>query len=187
MSEKNERAHHVCPWYTAYLFDNPLRRLIHDPAKILGQYVKPGMTVIDVGCGMGFFSLGMARLVGSEGKVISLDIQPQMLRILERRALRMDLSHRIKTRLIPYDGLGLFEPVDFALCFWMVHETPDQALFFSQVMESLVPGARILIAEPGMHVTDEELENSVQLAEAVGFREEDRPRIRLSRSVVLRK
>jgi cyclopropane fatty-acyl-phospholipid synthase-like methyltransferase len=38
---------------------------------MLGPYVKPGMTVLDVGCGMGFFSIGMARMVGDEGRVIA--------------------------------------------------------------------------------------------------------------------
>ena len=55
----------ACTWWIAYTFDNPLRRLIHKPQKILGNYIKEGMTVMDLGCGMGHFSIGMAGLVGS--------------------------------------------------------------------------------------------------------------------------
>ena len=51
--------HGVCPWRHAYLFDNWLRRLLHNPKKMLGAHVRPGMTVMDVGCGMGVFSIGM--------------------------------------------------------------------------------------------------------------------------------
>ena len=56
--------HHVCPWWLAYTFDNPLRRLIHKPEKIFDGLVQPGMTVMDVGCGMGYVTLGLAEIVG---------------------------------------------------------------------------------------------------------------------------
>jgi 2-polyprenyl-3-methyl-5-hydroxy-6-metoxy-1,4-benzoquinol methylase len=171
----------------AYLFDNPLRRLIHDPVKILGPYVRPGMTVLDIGCGMGFFSLGMARLVGDSGKVFSLDMQPEMLRIVEKRARRKGLSGRIETHLTDGDSLGVQVPVDFALCFWMVHEVPDQTSFFTELHSSLRPGAHLFITEPGMHVTAENLETSVKVAIEAGFVEAARPQVRMSRAVVLKK
>ena len=41
-----------------------------------------GMTVLDVGCGMGFFSIGLAKLVGDKGCVIAADVQPKMLSVL---------------------------------------------------------------------------------------------------------
>jgi 2-polyprenyl-3-methyl-5-hydroxy-6-metoxy-1,4-benzoquinol methylase len=66
---------HVCPWWLAYTFDNPIRKLFHKPQKMLSLYVKEGMSVMDVGCGMGFFSIGMARMVGDNGNVIAVDLQ----------------------------------------------------------------------------------------------------------------
>ena len=179
--------HRVCPWYTAYLFDNPLRRLIHDPVELLGPYIKPGMTVLDVGCGMGFFSMGMARLVGPEGRVVSLDIQPQMLRVLERRARRANLLDRIETSLIGHNGLDLHEAVNFALAFWMVHEVPDQENFFQGVTGALNPGSRLFIAEPVPHVTGKDLEETINIACRSGFRVLDRPKVRMSLAVVLEK
>ena len=78
---------HVCPWWSVpFTIDPPFRRLVHDPQKIVGPYVKPGMTVMDVGCGVGWFSIPMARMVGDQGKVIAVDLQPQMLDMLRRRA-----------------------------------------------------------------------------------------------------
>ena len=64
----------VCPWWLCYSFDNPLRRFIHDPAHLLAPYVKPGMTVVDVGCGMGYFTIPLARIAGPGGLVIGLDL-----------------------------------------------------------------------------------------------------------------
>jgi hypothetical protein len=47
--------HHVCPWWLCFAFDNPLRRLVHDPVRILGDFVRPGQTVLDVGLAWGIF------------------------------------------------------------------------------------------------------------------------------------
>ena len=70
---------HTCPWWLGYSFDNPLRRIIHNPARMLGTMVEEGQTVVDIGCGLGFFTLALAQMVGAHGKVIALDIQSEML------------------------------------------------------------------------------------------------------------
>jgi SAM-dependent methyltransferase len=81
----------VCPWWLCYSFDNPLRRLVHDPERILNPHVNPGMTAVDIGCGMGCFTLGLAKLVGPGGKVIAVDLQEEMLAALGRRARKAGL------------------------------------------------------------------------------------------------
>ena len=78
--------HAVCPWRIGYLLASPLRRLLHDPAKILAPYVREGMTVLEPGPGMGFFTLELARRVGASGRVVAVDIQPRMLDRLKRPA-----------------------------------------------------------------------------------------------------
>jgi ubiquinone/menaquinone biosynthesis C-methylase UbiE len=171
----------------AYLFDNPLRSLLHSPARILGQYVKTGMTVLDIGCGMGFFSLGMAEMVGPEGKVISLDLQTRMLGVLEKRARKKGLSRQIESHLVGEGALPVESPADFTLCFWMVHEVPDQAFFFREISRVLKPGSHTLIAEPGMHVKLNDFEKTVRIASEVGFSVTERPKIRMSHAVVLKK
>ena len=153
MSTDRTSSHHarsgsVCPWWLCPTFDNPLRRLIHNPNRILAGLVQPGQTALDLGCGMGYFSIPLARLVGSEGKVICVDLQEQMLAGVRRRAERTGVADRIRLHRAGTDGLGLTETVDFALAFWMLHEVPDQAAFLAEVRACLKPGSHLLIVEP---------------------------------------
>ena len=69
-------AKHVCPFFMGYLLLNPLRKLLENPDRLLGPFVRPGMTVLEPGCAMGFFTLPLARMVGATGRVIAVDIQP---------------------------------------------------------------------------------------------------------------
>jgi ubiquinone/menaquinone biosynthesis C-methylase UbiE len=85
-------AHRVCPWWIGYLLLSPFRRWGQNPNAVLGPYVTRGMTVLDVGCAMGFFTLDLARLVGSNGRVIAVDLQSRMLR--SRRPDRNPPVHR---------------------------------------------------------------------------------------------
>mgnify|MGYP000064841931 CR=1 FL=1 len=173
-------AGHLCPWWLAYTFDNPLRKLVHNPRKILAPWVKEGMTAVDVGCGMGFFSIGMARMVGDSGRVLAVDLQQQMLDITCKRAERTGVAHRITAHRCESQRLGVNQPADFILAFWMVHETPDAGNFFSQLRACLRPSGKILVAEPRMHVSKTTFENTMNAAEAVGLQLTGKPRIRFS-------
>jgi ubiquinone/menaquinone biosynthesis C-methylase UbiE len=177
--------HVVCPWWLAFTFDNPLRRLLHDPEKILAGLVKPGMTVADIGCGMGYFSIAMARMVGPTGKVLSVDIQQEMLDRLMKRARRQAVPDVIETRRIPQDDIGIREPLDFVLAFWMVHETGDITRFLRQVASVLKPGGSMMIAEPRMHVSARTFHEELQFARDAGFRMQEGPKTGWSRTAVL--
>ena len=177
--------HHICPWWVAYTFDNPLRKIFHKPEKILGDYVKEGMTVMDLGCGMGHFSIGMARLVGHTGKVIAVDLQQKMLDVMGKRAQRAGMADKISTHLCRPDELEIGDPVDFVLAFWMVHEVPDQNHFFKQLKSLLTAEGKILIAEPKMHVTAEGLNSTVDIAQSCGLQCIAEPAIKFSHSALL--
>lgn len=177
----------TCPWWMGYLIDNPLRRLIHDPRKLVGPYVKPGMKVLDIGCGMGFLSIGMARLIGDEGKVTAVDIQQKMLDGLRRRAVKAGVNRRIEIQRAGADRLGLSGQADFAVAFNMVHEVPDARALLAEVHTHLRPGARFLVAEPAFHVGVRVFERTVRDAEQTGFEVVERPSIRFSHAVLLAK
>lgn len=180
-------AEHVCPWWAGYFIDNRLRRMLHNPEAILGRYVKPGMTVVDLGCGMGFFSITMAQMVGEQGCVIAVDVQQQMLDVLQRRAEKSGVASRIRLHRAAPDRLGVTTPVDFALAFAVVHEVPDARSFLTQVCFCLKPDARFLVAEPRFHVSAEAFERLLALAREVGLGVIEEEPVRLSRAVVLRR
>ena len=177
----------TCPWWLIFTFDNPLRKLAQNPKKILGPYVKAGSTVLDVGCGMGYFSLGLAELVGENGKVIAADLQPEMLAGLSKRAKAAKLESRINSQLSTPDKIGVSEPVDFALAFWMVHEVQKREEFLREIFSIIKPGGKFLIVEPLIHVPGQDFERTVTLTHEIGFTTGGRPRVSMSRAILLEK
>jgi len=177
----------LCPWWFAYTFDNPVRRLLHRPEKVLGSYVKEGMTAVDIGCGMGHFSIGMAKLVGVKGKVIAVDLQQKMLDRVKRRAERCGVDDRISLRLCRVGDIGVSERVDFVLTFWMVHEVPEVKTMFGQIQAILKDGGRWLLAEPKLHTSLDRFEKILSEAIASGFSVSERPAVTMSYAAVLEK
>ncbi len=86
---------HVCPHQISFFLDNWIRRLIQPPGKIVGPYIQEGNTVIDMGCGPGYFTIDMAKIVGPEGRVIAVDIQAKMLERVRKKAQKHGLAERI--------------------------------------------------------------------------------------------
>jgi ubiquinone/menaquinone biosynthesis C-methylase UbiE len=181
-------AHHVCPWWLGHVLASPLRRVLTDPARMLGPWVKPGMTVLEPGPGMGFFTLALARLVGPRGRVVAVDIQAKMLAGVERRARRAGLLDRIELRLAGGAGLGVEDlagRIDFVLAFAMVHELPDGHPFFADAFCALKPGGRLLVAEPRGHVNQDAFTATLARATRAGFRATPGPAIGKSHTAML--
>lgn len=181
-------ARYVCPWWAVpFTIDPPFRRLLHDPKKIVGPHVWPGMTVLEVGCGVGYFSIPMAQIVGDSGKVVAIDLQQQMLDMLGRRAEKAGIASRIELHKCDKDRLGVDTEADFALVFAMLHEVPDQARLLGEIYNCLKPGGKLLLAEPPIHVSVKTFNSEVAVAEKAGFQVVDRPRLRWSKAALLEK
>jgi ubiquinone/menaquinone biosynthesis C-methylase UbiE len=177
---------HICPWWLTFTFDNPLRRLLHEPRAMLQPFVAPGMHVADLGCGLGHFTLGLAHLVGPSGRVQAVDLQPESLARVRRRLERARLVPRVTLVQATADDLGLEGSVDFVLAFWMVHEVPDARPFFAQILAHLAPDGRVLVVEPRVHVSALGLAETTAVASSLGLQPcGDQPQIRWSRSVLL--
>lgn len=165
-------ADHVCPVWVGHLLASPIRKLLQSPTRILGPHVQEGMRVLDIGCAMGFFSLPLAEMVGSQGGVICVDMQEQMIKSLEKRAAGAGLSARMESRVCTQDSLGLDDlsgSVDVALASAVVHEIPDPASFFRQVFGALKPDGTFLVLEPRGHVSPGDFQATTSLAEQEGF------------------
>lgn len=90
-----EGKNRICPVERAGRLDNRFRKWIQNPRKILSPYIEKGMTVLDIGCGPGFFSIEMAHLVGGSGRVIALDLQEGMLQKLNKKIQGTEIAGRI--------------------------------------------------------------------------------------------
>ena len=175
----------VCPWWLCFTFDNPLRKLLHNPEAILSPYVHPGDRVIDIGPGMGYFTIPLARLVGPQGHVIGIDVQEKMLSALRLRAKKNEVSERIEGYLASQKSLGIHEKADFILAFWMAHEVLDQSSFFREIRDLLKPNGSLLLAEPIVHVRKKHFLRTLQSAIEIGLVIKESPRIRLSHCALL--
>ncbi len=175
----------VCPVELAGSLDNRFRAFFQNPRRILLPYVREGMSVLDAGCGPGFFSVEMARLVGSSGRVYACDLQEGMLLRLKGKVEGTELASRIVLHKCSPSRIGLSSPVDFALAFYMLHELPDQGAFFQEVFSLLRPGGRLLVVEPPFHVSRAAFSRSIGLARDAGFVSLECSRVPFSRAALL--
>ena len=181
---------HEWPIWAGYLHLNPLRKLLQNPNKILKPYVNEAMTVADIGCMMGFNSLPLAKMVGAKGKVICVDIQENMIRLLEKRAAKAGLSGRIQTIICNDGSLCLDDfkgKIDFALVIGVEHEIQGSSKFFSELNQAMKPAGRLLVAQPKWFVSKTDFERIVSVVKSNGFEVTDRPQIKGLMTVLLEK
>jgi len=183
MSGKKER---VCPVERAGMLDKRIRKLLQNPKKILENYVKEGATILDLGCGPGFFSVEMAKMVGKSGKVIAADLQEGMLQKLKNKIQGTEIEKRIELHKCEKDKIGISEKVDFVLAFYMFHEVHNQEKFLEEIKSVLKPSGKFFIVEPKFfHVSEQAFEETIKKAKKVGFKPTERPKVFFSRAVVL--
>jgi ubiquinone/menaquinone biosynthesis C-methylase UbiE len=177
----------VCPVEIAGSLDNRIRRWLQNPRKILRPYIGEGMTVLDLGCGPGFFSVDIAQMVGKSGRVIAADLQEGMLRKLRDKIQGTDLEERITLHKCEENKIGLSEEVDFILAFYMVHEVPHQAELFNEIRSIIKQNGQVFIIEPPFHVTKTAFEETIRRARDAGFIPVGRPKVFLGRTVILKR
>lgn len=181
----NDRSNRVCPIEKAGSLDNKFRRWLQNPQKILRPYIKKGMTVLDIGCGPGFFSIDMAQLVGESGRVIASDLQEGMLQKLRDKIQGTKLEERFILHKCEKNKIGVSENVDFVLVFYMFHEVPNQEEFLNEIGTILKPNGQVLIVEPPFHVSKSAFKKIIRKARNTGFTLVERPKIFFSKTAVL--
>jgi len=173
-----------------YFLASPVRRLWYAPGELLEPHLKAGMTVLEPGPGMGFFTIEIARRVGARGRVVAVDIETKMLDVLMRRAAKAGVADRIDARVCPADSLGLTDlagQMDFVLACAVVHELPNPAAFFQEAAQAMKTGAALLLIEPSSHVTNQEFDRELEIAAGAGLPVAERPPIRRSHAALLKK
>ncbi len=109
--------------------------------------IQPGMTVADVGAGVGFHSLKLAKLVGPKGTVYATDVQPQMIQMLKSRISAARVRN-VKPVLCTQDDPKLpASAVDLILMVDVYHEMADPGASLQALRKALKPGGRLVLVE----------------------------------------
>lgn len=167
----NAAHEHICPPFMARWLNSPLRKLFQNPRKIFSDYVKPGDTVVDLGCGGGYFTAELAKMTGGNGKVIAVDMQEEVLKIARDFASKNGFTDNIIYHKCSENEFGLSDmKADFALAFYVVHEVPDRKRFLRQAAELLKPEGYFMIVEPKLHVSGILFDEIMWESEARGMR-----------------
>ncbi len=177
----------VCPVERAGSLDNRFRRWVQNPRKILRPYIEEGMTVLELGCGPGFFSLDIAQMVGKSGRIIAADLQEGMLQKLRDKIQGTAFEERITLHKCEENKIGVAANVDFILAFYLLHEIPNQEIFFNEIQAILKPNGQVFIVEPPFHVSKSAFEETIRKSQEAGFTLVARPKVLLSKTVLLQK
>lgn len=177
----------VCSHSHSFFLDNFIRKIVQNPKKIIGEYIKDGDTVMDIGCGSGFFSIEMAKMVGNSGRVYAIDLQKQMLEKLEKKLFKQNLTKQFILHNCPQEKIGLKGKIkaDFILAYYMVHETPDPIKFLKEIKSMLKKGGKFLLVEPLFHVSKKHFQKLTQDVMDIGFKILDSPSKKGGRSLLL--
>lgn len=178
---------HICPVEIAGSLDSRFRRWFQNPWKILSPYINEGMTVLDFGCGPGYFTIDIARMVGKSGRVIAADLQEGMLQRLRGKIHGTKLEERIILHRCEENKIGVSSNIDFALAFYMVHELSNQEEVFKEIETILKPKGQFLIVEPPFHVSKTAFEETIRKTRDAGFTDVARPKVLFSKAAILKK
>ncbi|MBT8361327.1 MAG: class I SAM-dependent methyltransferase [Desulfobacterales bacterium] len=160
---------------------------MQNPQKILAPYIKEGMTVLELGCGPGFFTFDIAQMVGTSGRVIAADLQQGMLEKIRLKMKNSELKGQITLHRCTENTIGISDNIDFIFLFYMVHEVSDKKLLFNEIELLLNENGSIFIVEPPFHVSQKAFEEMICIAEGEGLRVVERPKLFLNKTALLKK
>lgn len=139
---------HVMGYQAAGWLERPEREKEEEPAKLLKALeLRPGMVVADVGAGSGFHTFRMAPVVGPKGKVLAVDVQPQMIKLLEDRAKKEKVANVEPVKSAETDPKLPAGGVDLALMVDVYHEFSHPYEMTEKLVAALKPGGRLVFVE----------------------------------------
>ncbi len=140
--------HFPAPPFVALFLSSPIRRAIQPPSEVVADAgVGPGMTVLELGCGPGTYTLEAARVVGETGRVVAVDIQPQMIDKLGDSIRRAGISN-VEVRLADaYNLPAADHSVDVAFMVTVLAEIPDRLRALGELKRVLKPQGVLSVSE----------------------------------------
>jgi ubiquinone/menaquinone biosynthesis C-methylase UbiE len=132
----------------AHKLDNEERRRTLPPAQTLKKLgLAAGMNFLDVGCGIGYFTLPAARIAGLNARVYAADVSADMLAILSEKAAREELSNIAVILADEYDMKIEAGMANYALCCNVLHEVKDRERFALEIARVLSSGGLLAVIE----------------------------------------
>jgi ubiquinone/menaquinone biosynthesis C-methylase UbiE len=158
-----------CPAALSWLVDNPLRRRYMRP--VLDRIgIRPGEYVLELGPGPGAFTVGAAQGAGAAGRLIAVDIQPEMIAQVEQRVREAGLTN-VETHVATAHDLPLEDgSVDRAFLITVLPEIPDPSRALAELHRVLRPDGMLSITEEFSDPDYLFLPETIRLVEAAGFR-----------------
>lgn len=162
-----------CPSWLAWMveLDNPLTRVNRAQFIVDHLGLKPGMKVLDAGCGPGRVTLPLAKAVGLQGEVVALDVQEEMLARVRTKAEASGLENVYYYRAELGTGDFSLDGFDRVVLVSVLGEIPNQAAALKEIYTALKPGGILSITEVIFDPHFQGRKSAKRLAEAAGFRE----------------
>ncbi len=143
--------HPPAPAFIGRFLDSNARRWFQPPDKMIKRSgIKPGMTVLDLGCGSGAFTTFVARVVGEQNKVYAVDIQPAMLRQLKHKlakAENQDITNIELKQASAYELPFEDRSIDLVYMVTVLPEIPDRGRALREIRRVLKPGGILAVTE----------------------------------------
>jgi len=178
---------HICPAELSGTLDNRIRRWLQNPQRILRPYVREGMEVLEIGCGPGFFTLDIARMVGKSGRVVAVDLQEGMLQKVRDKVRGTEVEGNVVLHKAEEDRIGVSGSFDLVFLFYMVHEVADRGAFFRELASLVRDSGLIYIVEPPIHVSKKAFEDTLKIAGDAGLAIAERPKRFPDKVAILKK
>ena len=139
------------PAFISIFLDSGLRKMLQPPVKVIADSgIKRGMTILEIGCGSGAFTIEAARTAGQQGKVYALDMQEDMLGKLRTKLSSPGNSDIRNIEIInksAYDLQFEADSIDLIYMVTVLQEVPDKPRALAQIKRVLKPTGILAVSE----------------------------------------